>query len=196
MQDGIAQGFEVFGTLAKVKIAVSLLVMGSIYPVANHFGLSGVLCVILGGLIVKMLILRSVITRSKAEAQIPSVGSGVSFRALVSDFAFPSMAVSLVIGFVTWLGMFMLSKQPAGFEGVAIVNTGLQWRGPVLLLAASLGGVAVPAFSRLSARGDAATSRRLRRTLSLLNLGVGLAVAVVVISQFRSHHAALRRRLC
>ncbi len=76
----------------------------------------------------------------------------------------------------------MLSRQPAGFSEVAIANTGLQWRGPVLLLAATLGGVAIPAFSMLGARGDVSGSTRLRRKLLLVNLGVALLVAAILIA--------------
>lgn len=182
VQDGIAQGFEIFGTLAKLKIATSALTLALIFPAAKHFGLNGVLCVILAGLLLKYLILELLIRRSRSNHQIPSSGSGVSFVRLVSRFAFPSMAVSLAVGFVTWMGLFLLSKQAAGFDGVAIVNTGLQWRGPVLLLAGSLGSVAVPAFSRLEGESDSAGSRKLRRTLILLNLAVSAVASIVVVA--------------
>jgi len=66
--------------------------------------------------------------------------------------------------------MFRLSRQATGFDGVAIVNTGLQWCGPVLLVAASLGSVAIPAFSRLISAGDEGRSRQLRGLLIRVNL--------------------------
>lgn len=182
VQDGIAQGFEIFNFLAKLKITVSILVLASIYPMAHYFGLTGVLCAILAGLVLKFVVLQMVVRRCRIAAGVPAAGSGVSFQSLIGNFALPSMAVSLLVGFVTWGGMFLLSRQPVGFDGVAIANTGLQWRGPVLLLAASLGGVAVPAFSRFSSRGDVGSSKNLRRKLSLLNLGVASAVAIFLIS--------------
>ena len=182
VQDGVAQGFEIFGVLAKLKIVTSIATLAAILPAAKQFGLDGVLCVLLAGVIFKFLVLGFAVRRTRKVRHIPSTGTGVSFIGLVSGFAFPSMAVSLVAGFVTWLGMFMLSRQSAGFHGVAIANTGLQWRGPVLLLAASLGGVAVPVFSRLAAQGDSASSRTLRRNLLLLNLIVATVIAFVVIS--------------
>lgn len=182
VQDGIAQGFEIFGALAKLKIATSALTLALIFPAAKNFGLNGVLCVILSGLFLKYLILELLVNRSRSNHQIPGSGAGVSFVRLVSDFAFPSMVVSLAVGFVTWMGLFLLSKQAAGFDGVAIVNTGLQWRGPVLLLAASLGSVAVPAFSRLEGGSDTAGSRKLRRTLILLNLAVAAIASIVVVA--------------
>ncbi len=182
VQDGIAQGFELFGVLARLKILTSALSLAVIYPGAVRFGLMGVLVIVLAGLFLKLLILWFSIKKTRQLQQIPQFGRGVSFMGLVTGFAFPSMAVSLVVGFVTWLGMYILSRQPGGFEGVAIVNTGQQWRGPVLLLAASLGGVAVPVFSRLSTSGDPLATRRLRRNLALVNLMVAAGVAVVVIA--------------
>lgn len=182
VQDGVAQGFEIFGALAKLKVVASSLTLAAVFFAGRKFGLDGVLCVILGGLVLKFAGLALLVRKTRRAHRIPSVGAGVSFRTLVSGFAIPSMAVSLAVGFVTWMGMFMLSKQPAGFDGVAIANTGLQWRGPVLLLAASLGGVAVPAFSRLATQGDSSGSRKLRRNLTLVNLVLASAVALVVIA--------------
>lgn len=182
IQEGVAQGFEIFGALAKIKIFASLLTLAVIAPLASYFGLVGVLAAVLGGVVLRYQILGMVVTRTRIEADIPRTGAGVVFGKLIAEFALPSMAVSLAVGFVTWLGTFLLSRQPAGFSEVAIASTGLQWRGPVLLLAATLGGVAIPAFSKLDARGDVGGSKRLRRNLLLVNLGVALLVAAILIS--------------
>jgi len=182
VQDGVAQGFEIFGTLAKLKIVVAVLVLASVYPAALTFGLNGVLCAILLGLVLKGAVLHWAIRQRRVATGVPAAGAGVSFRALVGNFALPSMVVSLLVGFVIWLGMFLLSRQQSGFNEVAIVSTGLQWRGPVLLLTAALGGVAVPVFSRLSAAGDAKGSRRFRRRLALLNLSMASVAALVMVA--------------
>jgi O-antigen/teichoic acid export membrane protein len=182
VQDGIAQGFEIFGVLAKLKIALSVLVVACVYPAATEFGLSGVLIATLLGLLVKLCVLSRAVAVCRTECQIPSTGSGVSFGSLASNFAIPSMAVSLGLGFLTWFGMYWLSRQPAGFESVAIVSTGLQWRNPILLISASLGTVAVPAFSRLDGAGDGEAARRLFRLTSAATFGLGaLAVASIAV---------------
>ncbi|HUR20728.1 MAG TPA: oligosaccharide flippase family protein [Vicinamibacterales bacterium] len=180
VQDGVAQGFEMFVPMVKLKIAVALPVLASIYPVARGFGLNGVMGIILAGVVIKYVVLEGAISRRRLDAGLPARGSGVSFRAIVGDFALPSMVVTLLIGVVTWLGTFLLSKQPGGLDQVAIASTGLQWRGPVLLLTASFGGVAIPAFSRLSASGDTAGSRRLFRRLVLVNLLIATVVALLM----------------
>lgn len=181
IQDGVAQGFEAFELIAKLKFFISVCTISAIYPVAGKFGLPGVLCVILGALVLKFLIFEIIIAKYRKRLIIPLVGTGVSFRHIVGTFALPSMAVSLILGFVTWYGMFLLSRQQIGFDGVAIANTGLQWRGPVLMIAASLGAVAVPAFSRLNSQEDVNGAKKLRRTLFLINTSVATVVAAVLI---------------
>ena len=182
VQDGVAQGLERFRDLAKLKIGASLVVLVAIQPAAQAFGLDGVLIAILAGLVLKWVILERMIRRSRREAEIPDAAAAVSLRTLIGDFALPSMVVSLLVGFATWLGLFVLSKQDGGFNHVAIVSTGLQWRGPILLLAASIGSVAVPVFGRLSASGDASGLRQLRRRLILANMGVSLVAALAIVA--------------
>lgn len=180
VQDGVGQGFEMFVVMAKLKIAVAVLVLAATYPVARNFGLNGVMVSILVGVVIKYVVLERAIWKRRADTGIPDQGTGASFRALISDFALPSMVVSLLLGLVTWLGTFLLSKQAGGLDQVAIASTGLQWRGPVLLLTASFGGVAVPVFSRLAASGDTAGSRKLLRNLVLVNFSIATVVALVM----------------
>ena len=182
IQDGIAQGFEMFGSVARVNAAAALLVLFCLLPAANNLGLSGVLLIILGGSVLKVAVLNGMIRRKRTELSIPKQGSGVSFRVLVSTFALPSMLVSLGLGGVTWLGMFMLSRQGSGFDGVAIANAGLQWRGPILLFLSAISTVAVPRFSRLHAAGDGGQSSQLRQRLALLSFVVAAAVGLAVIA--------------
>lgn len=182
IQDGIANGFEIFPALAKVRIVTATLIFAFIVPLARRFGLDGVMVAVLGGLLLKYLVLGRLVRTCRREAAIPATGSGVSFLALVSRFAFPSLAASLGLGLVTWLGMVLLSKQPQGFDGVAMASTGLQWRGPILLVAASIETVAVPAFSRIHGQGDVAGGNALRRRLSLFNLLAAAAVCLAIVA--------------
>lgn len=181
VQDGIAQGFEMFGAVAKLKIAIAVFTLVSIYPAAIGYGLTGVFVAILAGLALKLMILSRQVARSREESTIPKAGSGVSIRELVSGFAAPSMAISLGTGSLMWLGTLALSRQPSGFDQVAIVNAGLQWRGALLLLAASIGTVAVPVFSRLEARGDTPGAVRLRKGLVQANFAVALVATFALV---------------
>jgi len=181
LQDGIAQGFEIFKTLAKLKSTTAALSLLVIVPAAELFGLEGVLAALLAGLLAKYIFLGRMVRRMRCKEAIPRRGTGIRFRSLVASIAFPSVAVSILAGFAGWLGMFRLSRQATGFDGVAIVNTGLQWCGPVLLVAASLGSVAIPAFSRLISAGDEGRSRQLRRLLIRVNLVLSLGAALLLI---------------
>ena len=181
IQDGVAQGFEMFVVMAQLKIAVAVLVLASMYPVARQFGLSGVLFAILTGAVLKCLLLERAIWKRRAEANIPKRGTEVSLRALLADFALPSVVVSLLVGFVPSVGLWFMSRPAAGFDEVAIITLAATWRGPVLLLTTALGGVAVPAFGRLAGAGNRHGSRRLRRMFSLVNLSISTAASLVIV---------------
>lgn len=182
IQDGVAQGFEMFVSMARIKIVVALLVAASMYPVAREFGLPGVLFAILAGVVLKCILLEAAIRRKRIEAHIPKRGEEVPMTTLVADFALPSVAVSLLLGLVQWFGLLFMSRPAGGFDEVAIITLATTWRGPVLLVTASLAGVAVPAFGRLAGSGDSSGSRRLRRILSLINLSISSAASLLIVA--------------
>ncbi len=182
VQDGVAQGFEAFDLLAKIKIISAVVTLVLIYPVAIRFGLAGVISVVMGGALLKYLALNRHIQKLREEHQIPAIGSGISFRSITGSFALPSMLVSLMVGGVTWFGMLVLSRQEAGFNSVAIANTGIQWRGPILLLASSIAAVAVPVFSRFSVADKPSESHKFRKRLVLVNfIGAAFVALLLVI---------------
>lgn len=181
VQDGILQGFEDFRSVAKARVVTSLLTLAIIYPAAVFLGLVGAMGVLLAGLVLKYITLIRTVKRHRQKHGIPQKGGGVSFADLVVKFSAPTMLVSLMVGAVTWFGTFWLSRQPDGFEAVAVVNTGLQWRGPILLLAASVGTVAVPVFSRFAGNQDADGSNRLARKLLWVNGTAAILISLILI---------------
>lgn len=181
VQDGVAQGFEDFRAVAFARFVSAAVTLVAIYPAALVAGLDGVIVAILAGVLLKAVILQRVIQRHRHAHALPARGSGVAFGAMVLGFSLPSMLASLILGGVLWWGSFLLSRQAAGFESVALVNTGLQWRGPVLLLAASLGSVAVPVFSRLAGGSDPQGSRRFKQRMLWLNGAAAALVSAVII---------------
>ena len=182
VQDGILQGFEDFRSVAKVRIVTSVLTLAAIYPAALFVGLPGAMGVLLGGILVKYLALTRMVKSHRQNNDIPLRGAGVSFTDLIVNFSAPTMLVSLMVGAVTWFGTFWLSRQPGGFEAVAIINTGLQWRGPILLLAASIGSVAVPVFSRFAGSRNTDGSNRLAKKLLWVNGIAAISISLVLIS--------------
>src|SRR2546421_4136096 len=184
LQDGIAQGFEIFKTLAKLKSATAALSLLLIVPAAELFGLKGVLAASLVGLLAKYIFLGRTVRGICRKEAIPPRGTGIRFLLLLTNIALPSVAVNILTGFTSWLGMVLVSKQVGGFDNVAIVNTGIQWRSPALLVAAALGSVAIPAFSRLLSTDDKNRFRRFRGLLirSDLVIAIGTALPLVVLS--------------
>jgi O-antigen/teichoic acid export membrane protein len=180
VQDGIVQGFEDFATVARVRLATGLLSLAAIYPAARLGGLSGVLVALLAGLALRYAWLGWAIAGHRRSAGIPRRGSGVRFRDMVLGFSLPSMLATLLLGGALWFGSLLLSRQHQGFESIAVVNTGLQWRGPILMLAASLGSVAIPAFSRHAGRADDASSTALRTALLRANGVIAIVAAATL----------------
>lgn len=180
VQDGIVEGFEDFKSVAIARLVGTLVTLAAIYPAAIFGGLAGVLLVLLGGVLIKYAILAAVAAHHRRKYEIPRHGGDVSFFKLVRDFSFPSMLVNFLAGAVMWFGMFWLSRQPAGFAAVAIINVGLQWRGPVLLLTGAMESVAIPTFSRHQGDGDAASARSFKTKLYWLSGAVVIGIAVLL----------------
>lgn len=176
IQDGIAQGFEDFKAIARIKIISSFCTLLLIYPSSTRYGLEGALLVLLGGLLLKYSLLNVIVSRRQIELDFPREGSGVEFKNLILKFSAPSMLTSLMVGLMTWLGMYLLSRQESGFNGVAIVSVGLQWRGPLLLLAAAIGSVAIPAYSRMSGTNEKMAAENMQRKI----LGYSAFGAIIV----------------
>lgn len=180
IQDGIAQGFEAFRYLARLKLVMAAFVLSAIYPAAQTYGLDGVFLVILVSLVAKFLVLAIKIRALRADGGVPAIGSPVNFKEIMVNFAFPSLAVSLVFGWAMWFGLFLLSRGGTGFAGVAIVNVATQWRGPALLLTTSLSGVTLPRLSRYHGQAEHDASRALRRKLILVNGTMALLATVPI----------------
>jgi O-antigen/teichoic acid export membrane protein len=130
------------------------------------------------------VLLRVVLMRLRRRHDLPKRGAGLRFADIILRFSLPSVLISLLTGAATWFGTYLLSRQPAGFESLALVNTGLQWRSPILLVATSAGSVAIPTFSRYAAHANNTASSNLRRTLLWLNgfCASGISAVLILLS--------------
>jgi O-antigen/teichoic acid export membrane protein len=180
VQEGVVQGFEDFRTVALIRLAAAAATVVPIYPAGVAFGLPGVLTTVVSGALLKSWLLRRSQTRNERSAGLPARGDGIDVRSMLWGFSVPSMLASLLTGFVGWWGTVALSRAPAGFEGVAIATTGIQWRGPILVVASAVSTVAIPMLSRQHAQGDRVAARALQRLLMLWNGGGAALVAVLV----------------
>lgn len=180
VQDGILQGFEDFRSIALVRLATTVISLVCIYPVGIIYGLLGVMAVMLIGQILKYILLVGSVRQHVHTYQLPPNGGGLRGKDLLWNFSIPSMLASLLAGVVGWSGTFMLSRQASGFDALAIVNIGLQWRGPVFLLTSAISTVAIPAMSRHFQAGNEAVIQRLHQQVLWFNGGVSLLVILML----------------
>lgn len=177
IQDGVIQGFEDFRSIALVRLTTTVITLVLIYPAGIIFGLLGTMAVVLLGLIVKYLLLTHKLRQHVRLNKLPEKGSGLRARNLLWGFSFPSMLVSLLVGMTSWSGSFVLSRQINGFDALAVVNTGLQWRGPIFLLTAAISSVAIPAISRHFQSENHSAIRGLRQKVLIFNGGFSVVAA-------------------
>ena len=85
-------------------------------------------------------------------------------------------------GVVAWIGSLMLSRQAGGFDSLAVVGTGLQWCGPIMLISSTVSTVAIPAISRHYHRLEHASIQRLLTRMLLVNGGFAMLIAVLLVS--------------
>lgn len=181
VQDGIIQGFEDFRSVAIARLATTVLTLALIYPAGIEFGLPGVMTVAVIGLVVKYVLLAAKQRWHAKQNRLPTKGEGLRAKDLIWGFSVPSMLASLLVGAVNWWGTLMLSRQANGFDALAVVNTGLQWRGPIFLLTASVSGVAIPAISRHVQSRNHAAIRGIQQKVLAFNGGFAVVVAVALI---------------
>jgi O-antigen/teichoic acid export membrane protein len=180
MQDGIVQGFEDFRSVAIARLIMTFLTLTCIYPAGVKFGLVGAMAVVLLGTVLKYAYLAHRVAWHVRNDGLPRRGGGLRAAELIWGFGFPAMLVSVLTGVIGWSGTVILSRQAGGFDALAVVNIGLQWRGPILLLASLVGTVAIPAISRHLQREDHATIQAMHRQLLLFTGGSSLLVAAAL----------------
>lgn len=114
------------------------------------------------------------------------------------SFSIPSGALAVVQGFATWIGNYALSRAPTGFTDLAIINTGVQWRLPVMMVLTALASAALPLLGASIGEGRAHDTARLQRYNLILNVGLATIFSAITIAasdlilalygpQFREH---------
>ncbi|WP_347718403.1 oligosaccharide flippase family protein [Sphingomonas sp.] len=175
IQDGFAQGFESFRFLASLRVAIGIVSLPLTFFSAREFGLVGALIVMLAMMLPRTFILKAHVNRLRRKFNIPRSGEPLSARSLFLDFALPTVGVGALSGLANWFGIYWLSSHAGGLSAVAVATTGLQWRGPALLITSALGTVAIPRFSRHHGAGDHDNSARLRNKLAWISGLVAIA---------------------
>lgn len=180
IQEGVVQGLEDFRSIALWRLWTTAMTATAIYPAGLFFGLSGVLFTVVAVQAVKYAGLHRALRVRTVDAGFPARGGGLSARDLLIGFSIPSVLVSALFGVVNWGGSLALSRLASGFESLAVVTTGMQWRGPILFIASTIGTVAIPAISRHLGREDHGAIRKMHREMLLLTGGIASAMGLGV----------------
>jgi O-antigen/teichoic acid export membrane protein len=133
-------------------------------------------------------VLRLLAVAIPARSHRRTLRTGVHMRAafahasVIFAFSVPSGLLSVVQGGAAWLGNYVLSRSPAGFTDLAIINTGVQWRLPVLMVMGSLASAILPMLGASIGKAKHGEVRRLQRYNMVVNLGLATLFSGVVIA--------------
>lgn len=181
IKSGVVHGFEDFRSVSRAKVVTALLSLGSVYPAVAYWGIAGIISVLLGGSVIRLTLFHLAVIRGKRKFKFPSRGSGVIFSDILWNFSFPAMLLDSLKGSATWFGFLLLSNQPEGFKYIALVNVGLQWRGPVLLITDTISSVAIPKISKHFSNNEGASIVRFRHILLMIYGGASLLITILLI---------------
>lgn len=133
-------------------------------------------------------VLRLLAVAIPARSHRRTLRTGVHMRAALAHasvifaFSVPSGLLSVVQGGAAWLGNYVLSRSPAGFTDLAIINTGVQWRLPVLMVMGSLASAILPMLGASIGKAKHGEVQRLQRYNMVVNLGLATLFSGVVIA--------------
>ena len=133
-------------------------------------------------------ILRLLAVAIPARSHRRTLRTGVHMRAafahasVIFAFSVPSGLLSVVQGGAAWLGNYVLSRSTAGFTDLAIINTGVQWRLPVLMVMGSLASAILPMLGASIGKAKHGEVQRLQRYNMIVNLGLATLFSGVVIA--------------
>ena len=182
VQDGVIQGFEDFRAVALTRLLATITMLALIHPATVKFGLLGTMAVAILGQVIKFMLLVAKLKQLVRQHNFPPRGIGMRLRDVILGFSLPAMLASLLTGLVSWYGTFLLTRQSNGFDSLAVVNMGLQWRAPIFFLTSSISSVAIPAISRHFQADNHGAGRALHRKVLLINGGFGLLACFVLIA--------------
>lgn len=181
VQDGVIQGFEDFRTVTLVRLVTTLVSLALVLPLGGAWGLTGVMWAMVVGAALKTLYLIRSIDRHGRANDLPESGRDIKVKELLWGFSIPSVAANITLGLASWYGLYLLSRQPAGFESVAVASLGAQWKSPIILLVTAVTTVCIPVISR-SHRASDAVGIDLIRNRALMFNGATAIVGVALMA--------------
>ena len=184
LYDSVLQAREEFRILAIARTVTALLTLGLLLAVM-HFDatLRGVLIALVAGAVVRALsVALPARKRVRALTALSSVAEARRQLPVIVQFSLPSGALSLLMSYATWIGSYILSRHETGFRDLAVINTAVQWRGPILIVMTALSSALLPMLGRTMEMEGLQRAGRLQTLNMLVNMTIAIGFSIVVIA--------------
>jgi len=183
LNDTLLQASERFRTLAIARLSTAIVGVLVLVVVAKLTpGLTPVMIVLAGSAVLRWLAVaipaRAVSNRLAAHSNFRDA---IRQGSVILQFSLPSGMLAFAQGIAIWIGNYYLTRSPYGLRDLAVINTGLQWRSPILVVMASLASALLPMLGRYIGQDDHSQTQRLQRYNMILNVGIALVFSVLVI---------------
>ncbi|MGN6818278.1 MAG: oligosaccharide flippase family protein [Sphingomonas sp.] len=184
LNDTLLQASERFRALALARLSTAIIGVLVLVVVAKFKpGLTPVMIVLAGNAVLRWMAVaipaRSVSTRLTAHSNFRAA---LKQGSVILHFSLPSGMLAFAQGIALWIGNYYLTRSPYGLRDLAVINTGLQWRSPILVVMASLASALLPMLGRYIGQDDHSQTQRLQRYNMILNVGIATIFSILVIA--------------
>jgi O-antigen/teichoic acid export membrane protein len=100
---------------------------------------------------------------------------------ILHKFSLPAFLASIFVGPAWWICNAFLVRQPNGYAQLGVYSAADRWRLLILFVPTSVFGMVVPVLSNLYGAGDLMGYKRVYRAHILLNSGLALVPAIVML---------------
>jgi O-antigen/teichoic acid export membrane protein len=181
-QTGALAGFEAFQAIAMVNVFAGLTSFPLIVFGVWRWGIRGAVWGTVAAMTINWALNNRALRRQGKSSGISYefAGSYKEWRVL-HRFTLPAFLASIVVGPAMWICNTLLVHQPEGYAQLGLYTAADRWRLLILFVPTSVFGMVVPVLSNLYGSGDLLGFKRVFRANVLLNSGLALALALVVI---------------
>ena len=181
-QTGALAGFEAFQTIARVNVFAGLTSFPLIVLGVWRWGIQGAVWGTVAAMAINWALNNRALRRE-------GVRSGISYKfagfykewRILHRFTLPAFLASIVVGPAMRICNTLLVHQPEGYAQLGLYTAADRWRLLILFVPTSVFGMVVPVLSNLYGAGDLLGFKRVFRANVLLNSGLALASALIVI---------------
>jgi O-antigen/teichoic acid export membrane protein len=182
VESGALAGLEAFKAIARVNLLSGVLTFAGLTVGVGLAGLPGAVWGLAGSSAANCLFTAVTLRVEAARAGIPIrlAGCRQEWR-VIGGFSLLAFIGSLVVSPVNWICSALLVNQPGGYGAMGLYTAATQWRTAILFLPGTLGAVALPMMASYKGAGDERSFRRVLGLSVVLNGGVALALAFVLV---------------